>query len=151
MTAAAQHHRTTAASLGAAVAARVAAGERFAGLFCTALPGSPTGGLLLSAHLAGANDVGTVDALLPADARTYPAVTPLVGAAFWYERELHDLFGIAAEGHPRLAPLVLPSADGEAQAPRPGAASTPEGPHPGGRGAAPTGTHSLTSTSCRGT
>ena len=67
----------------------------------------------------------TIDALLPAGAESYPAVTPLVGAAFWYERELHDLFGVVPEGHPRLEPLVLPLPDHEAKRPRPGAASAP--------------------------
>ncbi|HEY1519916.1 MAG TPA: NADH-quinone oxidoreductase subunit C [Solirubrobacteraceae bacterium] len=36
----------------------------------------------------------------------YPAVTPRVPAAHWFEREIHDLFGITPEGHPRLEPLV---------------------------------------------
>lgn len=40
------------------------------------------------------------------DGKTYPAVTPTVPAAHWFEREIHDLFGIVPEGHPRLEPLV---------------------------------------------
>jgi formate hydrogenlyase subunit 5 len=36
----------------------------------------------------------------------YPAVTPRVPAAHWFEREIHDLYGITPEGHPRLEPLV---------------------------------------------
>jgi Ni,Fe-hydrogenase III large subunit len=31
-----------------------------------------------------------------------------VGAAFWYERVIHDQFGLVPEGHPRLAPLIRP-------------------------------------------
>ena len=50
----------------------------------------------------------------------------MLGAAFWYERELHDMFGIVPEGHPRLEPLILP---------RP--ASTQPLPRPGAPGAAP--------------
>jgi Ni,Fe-hydrogenase III large subunit len=38
---------------------------------------------------------------------TYPAVTPRVPAAHWFEREIHDLWEIVPEGHPRLEPLVL--------------------------------------------
>src|ERR1700739_2064782 len=38
---------------------------------------------------------------------SYPALTPDVPAAFWYERALHDLSGVTPLGHPRLAPLVL--------------------------------------------
>jgi formate hydrogenlyase subunit 5 len=135
-------------SLTDTVAARVAAGARFAGLFGTALPagavppaspgqqasGAPpygtlpdhvlTGALLLSAHLAAGGDLETVEAALPAGAAGYPALTPRVGAAFWYERELHDLFGVVPEGHPRLEPLTLPLDIG-APRPSPGDAVSP--------------------------
>jgi Ni,Fe-hydrogenase III large subunit len=37
---------------------------------------------------------------------TYPSVTPVVPAAHWFERELHDLWGVAPAGHPRLEPLI---------------------------------------------
>jgi formate hydrogenlyase subunit 5 len=37
---------------------------------------------------------------------SYPAVTPLLPAAHWFEREIHDRWGIVPEGHPRLEPLV---------------------------------------------
>ncbi len=37
---------------------------------------------------------------------TYPAVTKLVMAAHWYERYLHDMFGITPVGHPDLRRLV---------------------------------------------
>jgi formate hydrogenlyase subunit 5 len=94
----------------------VGAGNRFAGLFATARPD----GLLLSAHLAGPGGVETLEAMLPAGAGRYPALTPRLRAAFWYEREIHDLFGVIPDGHPRLEPLVLPLRQG-AQRPRPGA------------------------------
>jgi formate hydrogenlyase subunit 5 len=42
----------------------------------------------------------------PVRERAYPAVTSMVPAAHWFEREIHDLFGITPEGHPRLEPLV---------------------------------------------
>jgi formate hydrogenlyase subunit 5 len=42
----------------------------------------------------------------PVDGNAYPAVTPSVPAAHWFEREIHDLFAIVPEGHPRLEPLV---------------------------------------------
>jgi formate hydrogenlyase subunit 5 len=106
-------------SLAEAVAARVAAGARFAGLFGTALPASP-GALLLSAYLAAGGDLETVAAVVPEGAASYPAVTPRVGAAFWYEREVHDLFGVVADGHPRLEPLTLPLGPGTARRPSPG-------------------------------
>ncbi|WP_293728371.1 NADH-quinone oxidoreductase subunit C [uncultured Phascolarctobacterium sp.] len=38
---------------------------------------------------------------------SYPCLTTLLPAAAWYERELHDMFGLVPEGHPDLRPLVL--------------------------------------------
>jgi formate hydrogenlyase subunit 5 len=85
--------------------ARVAAGDRFAGLFATA--GDP-GPATLSAHLATAGDIETLEVTLPPGATSYPALTPRLGAAFWYERVIHDEFGLVPDGHPRLAPLIRP-------------------------------------------
>ena len=104
----------------------VAAGRRFADLFATARPG----GLLLTAHLAGPADITTREVMLPLGAASYPALTPRLGAAFWYEREIHDLFGVIPEGHPRLEPLIL-TAPGDP--PRPGAEGGPRpvDPDPG--------------------
>ena len=90
----------------------VTAGRRFAGLFATARPD----GLLLSAHIADPTGISTLESLLPPAAARYPALTPLLRAAFWYEREIHDLFGVVPDGHPRLEPLLLPLADGAAPA-----------------------------------
>ncbi len=42
----------------------------------------------------------------PLTGDSYPAVTPRVPAAHWFEREIHDLSAIVPEGHPRLEPLV---------------------------------------------
>jgi formate hydrogenlyase subunit 5 len=36
----------------------------------------------------------------------FPALTPLVPAAHWHEREIHDLHGLTPVGHPRLEPLL---------------------------------------------
>lgn len=44
-------------------------------------------------------------------AGSYPAITPLVPAAAWPERELHDLTGVVPAGHPDLRPLVTADAD----------------------------------------
>jgi formate hydrogenlyase subunit 5 len=83
---------------------RLAAGDRFAGLFATRT-GEP---VTLSAHVATAGDVDTLEVTLPPGATSYPALTPRVGAAFWYERVIHDEFGLVPDGHPRLAPLIRP-------------------------------------------
>jgi Ni,Fe-hydrogenase III large subunit len=85
--------------------ARVAAGDRFAGLFGARPAGGP---LVLSAHLATAGGIDTLEAPLPSGAASYPALTPRLGAAFWYERVIHDRFGVVPDGHPRLAPLIRP-------------------------------------------
>ena len=54
----------------------------------------------------------------PLDGKVYPAVTPKVPAAHWFEREIHDLFAIVPEGHPRLEPLVRhPAEEGEVTLP----------------------------------
>jgi formate hydrogenlyase subunit 5 len=82
---------------------RVAAGDRFAGLFARAADYGP---VTLSAQLATAGDVHTLEVTLPPGATRYPALTPRLGAAFWYERVIHDQFGLVPDGHPRLAPLI---------------------------------------------
>jgi formate hydrogenlyase subunit 5 len=107
-----------------AVADDVATGHRFAGLMGTQRPGA----VLLSAHLAGPGGVQTREAALPETAAAYPALTPALGAAFWYERELHDMFGLIPRGHPRLEPLILPQPAARRPRPRPGA----PGPVPAG-------------------
>ncbi len=43
----------------------------------------------------------------PYDDPVVPSVTPVWRAADWYEREAHDLFGVAFAGHPDLSPLLL--------------------------------------------
>jgi formate hydrogenlyase subunit 5 len=93
------------------IESRVAAGDRFAGLFAS-YPGDG-GPLVLSAHLAVPGRIDTLEAALPAGAVSYPALTPRLGAAFWYEREIHDHFGVIPEGHPRLAPLFRPGSPEE--------------------------------------
>jgi formate hydrogenlyase subunit 5 len=101
----------------------VAGGRRFAGLMATQRPE----GVLLSAHLAGPGGILTCEAAVPPGDGSYPALTPLVGAAAWYEREIHDLFGVVPAGHPRLEPLILPlggEGGGEVR-PRPGRPGPP--------------------------
>ncbi len=114
--------RELAADIGALweqVTAQVAAGGRLADLFGTAR----SDGLLITAQVAAPDGMIALEALLPPGQSSYPALTPLVGSAFWYEREIHDLFGIVPDGHPRLEPLVLPAT--AAELPRPGADGGP--------------------------
>jgi Ni,Fe-hydrogenase III large subunit len=88
------------------VARRVAAGQRFAGLYGTDDPL----GTLLTALLVDGDHVDRLTTL--PERERYPSLSPLVPAAFWYERALHDLSGVVPDGHPRLDPLLLRRADG---------------------------------------
>jgi formate hydrogenlyase subunit 5 len=108
------------------VARRCSEGERLALLFVTA-DGLD---LRMTAALARPGALDLLDALLPRGAESYPALTPKVPAAFWYEREIHDLFALWPEGHPRLDPLILPLADGTVR-PCPGSSAPvpPLSPH----------------------
>jgi Ni,Fe-hydrogenase III large subunit/Ni,Fe-hydrogenase III component G len=49
----------------------------------------------------------TVTALVDPDHPVFPSVTPHLPAAQWYEREVQDLLGLRAEGHPDPRRLVL--------------------------------------------
>jgi formate hydrogenlyase subunit 5 len=102
-----------------AVVSEIDAGRRLADLFGTARDD----GLLLSAQLAEPGGISTLETVVPAGTMTYPALTPRIRAAFWYEREIHDLFGVVPDGHPRLEPLVLPSTARDL--PRPGRSGGP--------------------------
>jgi formate hydrogenlyase subunit 5 len=95
------------------IAARTAAGVRFAGLFATSRDTATT----LTAVLVDAEKVFAVDTDLVED--HYESLTEKVPAAFWYERALHDLSGITPLGHPRLDPLLLPR-EATTHPPRPG-------------------------------
>ncbi len=108
------------------VVAHCAGGGRLADLSGTALDD----GLLITAQLAGPEGITTLDALVPAGQASYPALTPLVGSAFWYERELHDLFGVVPDGHPRLEPLIRSADHGvlPRHAIGPGLFTIPHGP-----------------------
>ncbi|HVV22964.1 MAG TPA: NADH-quinone oxidoreductase subunit C, partial [Pseudonocardiaceae bacterium] len=108
----------------------VQAGRRLAGLFGTAVGEQVRITAALADTAADAADgIRLLDTMLPSWQRDYPALTPDTAAAFWYERELHDLFGIEPTGHPRLDPLVLPLPD-TASRPRPGSPVQPGTLHP---------------------
>jgi formate hydrogenlyase subunit 5 len=104
----------TVAALCETLTARVARGMRFAGVFAA----HRNGGITLSAYVAGPDGIDTLKAPLPPGAAGYPALTPTVGAAFWYERVIHDETGVVPEGHPRLAPLLAPGSPADHALPR---------------------------------
>jgi len=100
------------------ITARVGAGDRFAGVY-----GSHSGdAAYVHGLLVGGSVVSCLRTLIAPDddgSLSYPALTPDVPVAFWYERALHDLSGVVPTGHPRLDPLLLPRRPGQ-PTPRPG-------------------------------
>lgn len=105
-----------------ALRTRLAGGQRFAALLGR---GDPSSGAELIALVAHDGGVSPVTATLPAGVTRYPALTPDLPAAFWYERAIHDLVGLVPDGHPRLDPLVLPHREGTHRLPHPGAPGQP--------------------------
>lgn len=100
------------------VVERSAAGHRFAGVYAS----HDMQTAQLHALLVGGARVSCIRTRLSPDsegAMSYPALTPDVPAAFWYERALHDLSGVVPTGHPRLDPLLLARQPGQ-PSPRPG-------------------------------
>jgi Ni,Fe-hydrogenase III large subunit len=100
----------TVAALWDTLIRRIGQGGRFAGLSASRRGDA----VVLTAHVAvrgegeASGDIETLEAALPHGADRYPSLTPRIGAAFWYERVIHDQTGIVPEGHPRLAPLIKP-------------------------------------------
>lgn len=64
--------------------------------------------LELCYHLTNGPLIITVRTKLPYSQLIITTLTDLAPGASLYEREIHDLFGVIFEGHPNLAPLLLP-------------------------------------------
>ncbi|HTT86408.1 MAG TPA: NADH-quinone oxidoreductase subunit C [Acidimicrobiales bacterium] len=107
--------------LAESVAADIREGGRFAGLVASA---RDDGSTVLRAVMSHPGRLSMIETILGPGTSRYRALTPLVSAAGWYEREIRDLFGLEPVGHPRLDPLVLPLRPGERR-PRPGASDGP--------------------------
>ena len=45
---------------------------------------------------------------LPREAPAAPSIVDIYPGAAWHERETHEMFGVVFDGHPGLAPLLLP-------------------------------------------
>jgi formate hydrogenlyase subunit 5 len=100
------------------VVEHVTGGYRFAGVYAS----HDGEAAQLHALLVGGAWVSCLRTRLTPDVEgsmSYPALTPEVPAAFWYERALHDLSGVVPIGHPRLDPLLLARQPGQ-PSPRPG-------------------------------
>ncbi|GHF89697.1 NADH-quinone oxidoreductase subunit C [Streptomyces filamentosus] len=72
----------------------------------------PGTGFLVCAHVAAVGDGAPRRLLLrttvPHGAPSLPTAIPVYPGAAWHERETHEMFGVAFEGHPNLTPLLLP-------------------------------------------
>lgn len=104
---------------------RVDTGARFAGLYGTFDDGS----CQLTALLAEDARLEAITTVLAPDGDgiiSYPALSPDIEGAFWYERAVHDLSGVVPKGHPRLDPLLL-DRDEASPAPLPGAPASSDG------------------------
>jgi Ni,Fe-hydrogenase III large subunit/Ni,Fe-hydrogenase III component G len=64
-------------------------------------------GLAIEVVLTGPGQLTRLRAELPLSEPSYPSLTPVVPAAVWDEREVKDLFGIVALGHPDPRRLLL--------------------------------------------
>ncbi len=81
---------------------RIAGGGRLMSLFLA--PAEKGDELIALVYDQG--EVTAIRARLQQGESSYPALTSLVPAAHWHERELHDLHGVEPLGHPRLEPLL---------------------------------------------
>lgn len=60
-------------------------------------------------HFCADSQLGvTVKTALERDNPRIASITPAVPGAVLYEREVHEMFGVAFDGHPNLEPLMLP-------------------------------------------
>ncbi len=63
--------------------------------------------LCLVLALKGEDDFVTLVTSVDSKDTVFPSVTPEIPSADWYEREINEMFGLQARGHPDLRPLVL--------------------------------------------
>ncbi|MFC5025503.1 NADH-quinone oxidoreductase subunit C, partial [Streptomyces coeruleoprunus] len=72
----------------------------------------PGTGFRVCAHVAALDNPGVRRLMLrttvPHTAPTLPTAVGVYAGAAWHERETHEMFGIAFEGHPHLVHLLLP-------------------------------------------
>ncbi|WP_190139467.1 NADH-quinone oxidoreductase subunit C, partial [Streptomyces longispororuber] len=70
----------------------------------------PGTGFRVSAHVVALSPVRRllVRTTVPHEAPALPSAVDVYAGAAWHERETHEMFGVRFEGHPHLAPLLLP-------------------------------------------
>jgi Ni,Fe-hydrogenase III large subunit len=97
------------------VKTQVANGARLAAL----MAGASGDAVRMLAVLSRRGNLSVEETTCPSNLHQFPSLTPEIPSVIWYEREIHDLFGVRFSGHRTNDALVLPLADG-AQPPRPG-------------------------------
>ncbi|MFF1679117.1 NADH-quinone oxidoreductase subunit C [Streptomyces sp. NPDC058256] len=70
----------------------------------------PGTGFRVMAHVAALGPLRRllVRTTVPHSAPVLPSAVSVYAGAGWHERETHEMFGVTFEGHPGLAPLLLP-------------------------------------------
>ncbi|GHF56977.1 dehydrogenase [Streptomyces mashuensis] len=70
----------------------------------------PGTGFRVCAHVAALSPVRRLllRTTVPHGAPVLPSAVDVYAGAAWHERETHEMFGVTFEGHPHLAPLLLP-------------------------------------------
>lgn len=112
-------HSTALGSWVANVKAQVASGARLAAL----MAGARGDDVRVLAILSRRGRLSIEETIFASNLQQFPSLTPEVHSATWYEREIHDLFGVRFGGRTSNEPLVLPLEE-TATRPRPGSAST---------------------------
>ena len=97
------------------VKTQVTSGARLAALMASASGND----LRMLAVLSRRGDLSVEETTFPLTLQQFPSLTPEIPSVIWYEREIHDLFGVRFSGHRADDALVLPLANG-AHPPRPG-------------------------------
>lgn len=100
---------TAAAASFDATSERLRSGARFCALVAAPVGGDRT---RLTAVVSENGTLCSEDVELVFGETEFASLVPITAAAGWYERALHDLYGLVATGNPRLDPLVLPRSEG---------------------------------------
>jgi Ni,Fe-hydrogenase III large subunit len=100
------------------VKSQVASGARFAAL----MAGASGDDVRVFVVLSRGGKLHVEDSMAPSNVSHFPSFTPEIPSAIWYEREIHDLFGLSSTGRHGFEPLILPLPD-DVQRPRHGSSS----------------------------
>jgi NADH-quinone oxidoreductase subunit C len=90
--------------------------ERFDVRHLSTITGEDTGDAIVLLYHFWDGQGLTLRTSLGREARSISTLTHLIPGADFYEREVHEMLGVAFEGHPDLSPLLLPE-DWESEPP----------------------------------